>query len=382
MSSKPKILLCTDWYEPGFRAGGPIRSCVNFVRNLKDDFDIYVFTSDRDLNDSVPYAQIELDKWIESETGVRIYYASPASRSWKNVRSIIKDVAPDILYLNSMFSLQFTIYPLLICRRYFKNIRIVLAPRGMLKPSALRFKSLKKKIFLKTFRLLELPASVTFQATDEQEQRDIGIQLGTNSKVHLVPNFPGVVPPYVAAYPKKKGELKMIFVGRIHPVKNLDYLLRLLTQSRGCIQLTVVGNEEDREYFEQVKQIAKSAPENVKVNFIGEVPNNKIAEVMNVHHIFAMPTSGENFGHSIFEAMSLGKPVLISDQTPWRDLTAQHSGWDISLQRKELFLDAIQQAVDFDNEQYCLWSKSAWRFVQESINNSDLKRSYINLFSR
>ena len=42
-------MLFSDWYEPGFRAGGPIRSCVNFVQHMQDQYKILVFTSDRDL---------------------------------------------------------------------------------------------------------------------------------------------------------------------------------------------------------------------------------------------------------------------------------------------------------------------------------------------
>ena len=38
--------------------------------------------------------------------------------------------------------------------------------------------------------------------------------------------------------------------------------------------------------------------------------------------VFLLPTGGENFGHAIFEALSCGVPVLISDQTPWRGLEA------------------------------------------------------------
>ncbi len=54
-----KILVCCDWYEPGFKAGGPIRSCVNFVNQMKEDYQIYVLTSDRDLDEQAPYEGID-----------------------------------------------------------------------------------------------------------------------------------------------------------------------------------------------------------------------------------------------------------------------------------------------------------------------------------
>ena len=59
------ILLFTDWFEPGFKAGGPIRSCVHFVQQMKEAYNIYVFTTDRDLNETAAYPNIETDTWLE-----------------------------------------------------------------------------------------------------------------------------------------------------------------------------------------------------------------------------------------------------------------------------------------------------------------------------
>ena len=64
MTDRKKILLFADWYEPGYKAGGPIRSCVNFVRQMQPDYRIYVFTSDRDLGSSFPYPDVKTDKWL------------------------------------------------------------------------------------------------------------------------------------------------------------------------------------------------------------------------------------------------------------------------------------------------------------------------------
>ena len=66
------IFLFADWYEPGYRAGGPIRSCVNFVRSMEGDYRIFVFTSDRDLGAAGPYPDIATDCWTGPETGTRV----------------------------------------------------------------------------------------------------------------------------------------------------------------------------------------------------------------------------------------------------------------------------------------------------------------------
>src|ERR1700744_3824160 len=113
---KKKIFLFADWYAPGYKAGGPIRSCVNFTQNLKADYEIYVFTSDRDLGSDTPYEGIAADSWIAAEPGVHLYYSSPGGRGLQKMREQIRQIAPDFIYLNSMFSLAFTLLPLYILR--------------------------------------------------------------------------------------------------------------------------------------------------------------------------------------------------------------------------------------------------------------------------
>jgi hypothetical protein len=41
------------------------------------------------------------------------------------------------------------------------------------------------------------------------------------------------------------------------------------------------------------------------------------------YDLFLFPTLGENYGHVISEALASGCPVVISDQTPWRNLEAE-----------------------------------------------------------
>ena len=381
MSTASSILLFTDWFEPGYKAGGPIRSCVHFVHQMKGRYSIYVFTTDRDLNDKEPYAGVASDSWIEYDKGVKVFYCSPSQLSWGTIRKQINEIRPDFIYLNSMFSRYFTIYPLLMRRLRLMNSKMVLAPRGMLKDSALQFKSSKKKVFLSAFRNLQLHRLIHFHATDTTEEADVQKHFGRKVPVTLASNFPGMVKAYPGSIEKRKNELSVIFIGRLHPVKNLDFLLHSLEQVQGNVTLTIVGNPEDKAYVEKCKSIISNYPPNIQIRFAGEIPNNQLPQIIAQHHIFALPTQGENFGHAIFEALSAGKPVLISDQTPWRNLTAVKAGWDLSLEMPGQFTQALQQAVEFDQQEYDGWSYAAWQFVQRFVQESDLQKAYNKLFS-
>ena len=380
-AGKPKILLFVDWYEPGYKAGGPIRSCVNFARHMRDAYRVYIFTSDRDLGSIAPYEHIRTDEWTGGEGDISIYYCSPANLGWRTIHRQMRQIAPDFVYLNSMFSPRFSIYPLLIDTLHGLKNRIVLSPRGMLKSSAIRFKPARKKLFIAGIRGLGIHRKITFLASDETERTDIRQYFGPRVRVDLISNFPAALPEPSPITEKARGELSMIFVGRIHPIKNLDYLLTVLREVKGKIQLTIVGSREEEAFWSACQVLIRDLPPGATATYMGAIPNDELAAVIARHHIFVLPTKGENFGHAIFEALALGKPVLISDQTPWKGLAAAGAGWDLPLDRPETFRQALEEAVAFDQQEYTGRCGQTRKFVEAYMRNSDLKEKYQKLFS-
>jgi glycosyltransferase involved in cell wall biosynthesis len=381
MADKKKILLFADWFEPGYKAGGPIRSCVNFARYMQGEYEVYVFTADRDLGSPAEYENIPKNEWMVGKGGDRVFYCSPGNLRWSTIYRQMTTLQPDFIYLNSMFSGKFTIVPLLIHRIYRLKSRIILSPRGMLRSSAVRFKSGKKKAFLKSFRWLGFHRRIEFLAADDTEAGDIRRYFGRETRVTKIPNFPASLPLTRAVTGKSSGELKMIYIGRIHPIKNLDYLLLVLKEVRANIRLTVVGSVEDESFWLDCRRIMEDLPANIRVTHAGEIPNDRMPPLIAEHHIFALPTKGENFGHAIFEALALGKPVLISDQTPWRGLQSAGAGWDLSLDRPEEFRLAIEEAAAFDGEEYEGLCRTTWKYIENYIARLDLKHEYKKLFS-
>jgi glycosyltransferase involved in cell wall biosynthesis len=380
ISNKQKILVMIDWFWPGYKAGGPISAAVNFIKYMQHDYELYIFTSDRDLNDSSPYEGITINTWLNYEN-CKVFYSSPSNLSWKSIDNIIQQIKPDFVYLNSLFSRYFTIYPLLLYKKRNFSAKVILAPRGMLRVSALQFKSFKKKIFLFGFKRFGFHKSIFFQATDETEYNDIRTHFGVRTNVSLAGDFPIQVPEYAGSINKEPGQLKIIFVGRLHPIKQLDFLLRLLHGLKGDILLTIAGDEEDKIYVESCKKIMQTFSSNIKVVFKGGVPGQQLPGLLAQHHIFALPTKGENFGHAIFEALAQGRPVLISDQTPWLQLAAYKAGWDLPLAEPAAFRTVVEQAVAMDQQAYDEWSKAAWKFASNYIKQSNLITTYKNLFN-
>jgi len=377
---KKRVLLFADWFDPAFKAGGPIRSCVNFVLSMQDVLDIYVYTSDRDLGETLTLPGIETGKWLKYASSAHVFYAAPADLSWKNILTVAQDIRPDYIYCNSLFSKYFTIYPLLYKRLNKINGAVVLSPRGMLKPSALMFKSKKKNVFLSLLKGMQIPKRVIFHATDKVELECVQEQFGSDTNVIEVGNFPEFVHDDDVVLHKESGKLKMLFVGRLHKIKNLLLLLKALEQVEGQVSLDIVGVKEDEAYWQECNDVIKKLPPSISVNYLGERPHNEVHKIIKQSHVFCLPTQGENFGHAIFEALAEGKPVIISDQTPWRELKASKSGMDLPIEQSA-FVQAIETAVKWNDEEYRLWSRGARNTAKKYITNSNLKEKYLALFS-
>lgn len=377
---KKRILLFADWFDPAFKAGGPIRSCVNFVLSMQEVVDIYVYTSDRDLGETSTLPSIETSKWLKYGTSAQVFYATPSDLSWKNILALVQEVRPDYVYCNSLFSKYFTIYPLLYKRLNKFNGLVVLSPRGMLKPSALMFKSRKKKVFLSVLNMLRIPERIVFHATDKVEAECVQEQFGNQTTVIEVGNFPEFISDNDTMLPKETGKLKIVFVGRIHKIKNLLLLLKALQQVEGEVNLDIVGVKEDEAYWQECVDAIKKLPSAISANYLGERPHNEVHKIIRANHVFCLPTQGENFGHAIFESLAEGKPVIISDQTPWKNLETSRSGMDLPIDLKS-FVEAIQTAVKWDQSQYVLWSKGAKDVAKKYVENSNLKEKYLALFS-
>lgn len=376
---KAKIMLFTDWYEPAFKAGGPVRSCVNFAAHMKEDYDIYIFTGDRDLGDTKAFSEIETNRWLEKDS-IRLFYASPGALNWENILVQIQKIKPDHIYLNNMYSRYFTIYPLLMNRLGLIKAKVVLSPRGMLKSTAVQYKSGKKKLYFRLLKLLKIPRRIVFHATDAAEEADIKNLFGTDIIIKQVSNFP---PQQCAFHPitKESGMLKLVFVGRVHPIKNLAFLLRCLKSITGNLTLTIVAAIEDAAYWAECRDLISNLPESTTVELKQDVPHHTIEQLINEHHLFVLPTLGENFGHAIFEALSAGRPVLISDQTPWRNLQELHAGWDLPLTDEKAFVQVLQEVIDMDDETFQQWSTGAWQYAKRFTESSNLEEKYKALFS-
>lgn len=356
--SKPQVLAFIDWYKPFFKAGGPVRSMVNLVDHLHGRIDFHIVTGDRDYTEKSPPTGIIRDQWITADRGERVWHASPKQRTLKQWRALLEERAWNVVYINGLYSKWSTIAPLWILRRS-KQRRIV-AVRGMLARGPMRQSAAKKRAFLLAMKTTGCFRGVEFQATNAEEVEDIKRWIGKEVKVHLVPNL-GRKLEQQEPMPigKKPGELRLVSVGRIAPEKNTLFAIERLMKLEGIVRFDLYGTVYDQAYYQRCLEAVARLPQNVAVVMHGHIDQDRVAHVIGEAHAVFMPSVGENFGHTMLEALVAGRPLLISDRTPWKGLETKSAGWDLPLEEPEKFDSVLAQLVGMDGSAYAVWALGA-----------------------
>lgn len=347
-----KILIIADWYLPGYKAGGQVTAVSNLVELIGDSFEIFIFTRDRDLTDQKPYPGICADEW-SSVGKALVRYTQNLSLS--HLRQWISAIRPDVIYLNSVFSILAIKTLYLRYLGLLPHCAIVLAPRGEFSPGALSIKKWRKSIFVNCASLIGLYRGVVWQASSELEREQVATRLRTarvsRPVIRVASDPPSQELSQAAqALPKTKKTCgaRFLFMSRIARMKNLLFALDLLADLTGHVEFDIFGPLDDPEYWQHCRKKIESLPANVVVRYRGTVPHEFVLKVAAEYDFFLLPTQGENFGYAILEAMAAGRPIVVSDRTPWQHATEQGAGWSLPLEDRELWRHVLQQCVDME----------------------------------
>jgi len=355
---KPQVLAFIDWYKPFFKAGGPVRSMVNLVDHLHDHIAFHIVTGDRDYTAKASPNELPKDQWTERDRGERVWYASPAARTLKQWRALLNEQPWDVVYINGLYSKWSTMAPLWLLRRS-KQRRIV-AVRGMLARGPMKQSAAKKRAYLLAMKTAGCFRGVEFQATNAEEAEDIKRWIGRDVKIHLVPNLGRRLEAKdPVAITKSPGELRLVSVGRISPEKNTLFAIERLRGLRGEVRFDLYGTVYDQAYWKRCQEAIGQLPPNVKVLWHDHIGEDHVRGVIEQAHAVFMPSVGENFGHTMLESLVAGRPLLISDRTPWKDLEAKHAGWDLPLEEPKRFEEVLGLLLEMDGTAHVRWVEGA-----------------------
>ena len=370
-----KVLIIMGGFFPGQKFGGPPVSVDNFCSLLKDECDCFIVTSNHDMDNNNVYPNIH-SGWND-RGNCKVLYLSDKEYRYKKFEAVIKEISPDIIYLQGLF--QYCVIPCLrLAKKY--NISVMLAPRGELCSGAFKkkYKKIPYIVFLRTFNLLK---NVHFQSTSDEESEAIQKILAVDKeRVHFMTNIPSIPKDRNIYVDKKEGEARLIFISRIVPKKNLHMALNYLHNVKGKVTFDIYGSLEDEQYWSECRKKIAGLPENIKVEYKGSISHDEVHDTFKRYDAFLFPTLSENFGHVIAEALMVGCPVIISDQTPWTDVNNIEGGWSIALENPKEFVVAIQIIVNANCEQEKIYKKHILNYIEKKLNLTELKELYYNGF--
>lgn len=378
---KKKILILNGQYIPGYKGGGPIRSCVNMIEKLSNKFDFYVLTSDRDYKSDKAYENVKINQWNQVGSA-KVFYMSPDIQTIRGFKQIINNIDYDCMYLNGFFSPIFTIKPLVLNRlNMISNTKIIITPRGDF-TGGCENKKLKKYLYIYFSKIVGLYKDLMWHATSEIEEIDIKKKF-KNANTYLISNLSSKYIQKDKLIIKKEGELKLVFISRIFPKKNLKFALEILKEVKvGSVTFDIYGPMEDKAYWAECEKLIKHMPSNIIVNYKGELEHSNIAETFQKYHAFLFPTIGENYGHVIVEAMMNNCLVILSrGVTPWDDYDRE-CGLIESLNNMKGFIDICNKLVLMNSYDYNIYLNNTANYIRKKLESFDDEIKYFEMLNK
>jgi len=138
----------------------------------------------------------------------------------------------------------------------------------------------------------------------------------------------------------------ILFVGRLHPVKNIDFLLKAfssLDKSKKCV-LVIIGDGPERQ---RLNDLAYSLGIHDQVRFEGFKPKKTVLEFMRASDVLVLPSLVEGQPRVVLEAWASGLPVVASKVSGIDNLIKDGvDGLLFPLSSVELLSEAITNALD------------------------------------
>jgi glycosyltransferase involved in cell wall biosynthesis len=236
------------------------------------------------------------------------------------------------------------------------GIPYVISPRGMLDDWCMAQKALKKRLFhtIAGRSLFENAAFVHCTAEAELAQSRKWFPRGQG---RVIPNLLDLE-PYKALPPKSLARERfpqlaqdipsLLFLSRIHMKKGIEHLVRAaaqLDQDGTPCNILIAGSGDDT-YVTSLKQAARDAKIDHRLSFLGLVTGDLKLSLYHAADVFVLPTSQENFGFVLIEALAAGTPVLTTKGVDiWPELEASGGARIIDDATGEHLVEAIRAMI-------------------------------------
>lgn len=328
-----KVLFISPSFYPATYYGGPLFLNQTMCESLSQDNDIQfqVLTTDADG----PRRRIDLSA-IESDKtrNFAIHYCRRTIQpdiSWGllvRLPGMIRHA--DVVHLNGVYSFT-TIPTLALCRLMRKPV--VWSTLGALQRWRGTRHERTKRIFERACDAFCEGERVVLHAASDEEEFE---------SCRRINNVSSVVIPYGTCVPNldhervaHDGPLRLLFIGRLDPIKGIENLLHAMTLTKAGVTLAICG-EGDAAYEGLLRLRVREFGLESRVRFCGAVAGDAKDQHFREADICVVPSFKESFGAVVTEALARALPVIASRGTPWQKLEELGCGLWVGTEAEDL----------------------------------------------
>jgi len=380
-----RICLVSSSFYPATFYGGPISATWDLSNKLAENgHEIYVSTTNANGDKKL---SVKCNHFLEKEHHVFVkYYNEQITNkfSFSFLFGIWSDIKKsDIVYIQYLFHYS-VLFSLLFS--VFQKKKIVVCPRGSFSVFTLSNKRPFIKLLWLNFLIKPIVDKIVWQASSYLEERDI-LNKFPNADVEIIND--GIdYDSFQNSITVSRNELLNKFIGitfddvsniffsmgRLHKIKGFDVLIdafNLFLENDTYSKLIIAGGDDGvgNHLKDQIKNLNLGS----SVFLIGAINFEDKKLLLNNCDYFTLASEFESFGIVITEALSCGKPVVISNKTPWKDISINNCGI-LADNEKNSFNDAFSKII---NEKYD--SSLIKNYVKKNYDWSVIVDKFINL---
>ncbi len=188
--------------------------------------------------------------------------------------------------------------------------------------------------------------------------KNLGVK---KEKIEYIPN--GIPEEFFSYSRLSKEENKILFFGRVAPIKSLETLIKAVKFIRNKeVQIEIAGPGEEK-YLEKLKSFIREEKVENRFVFSGPIYELK-AKIKKIDSakLFILPSKSEAMPQSLIEAMARGKIAIGSDNNGNKDLINNNNGLLFKIRDEKDLADKINQALEQKSD---LMKKNAKKSVKQ-----------------
>ena len=318
---KLRILHIAPAYKPAYIYGGPIYSVSALTEGMSalgNEVDVLTTTA----NGS---AELDVEPGrVQEIEGVNVRYFKRVTGDYTHftpslIRYLDKNIRHyDIVHIHTWWNFVAT----LSARTCFRNgVQPIVSPRGMLSSYAFNNSNVGYKSMLHRVLGKKLLRKSMLHATVPNELAEFKA---------VIPEAQGFVLPNILVLPDEQVEssqgddelFKLVFIGRVHQKKNLEAVIQALPALQFPYQLKIIGSGRE-EYIAELKALAERLGVAGHIEWKGSIVGTEKFKELAGSDLMILMSYSENFANTVIESLSVGLPVLLSEEVGMSDYVSR-----------------------------------------------------------